>query len=193
MALELFEGWGVVVANLLDDEAEDEPCLGGEHPVLRKLRQYIIAQIVDVLGLWGDVLCGLYGMKKAVDKSLTLMEVTLVERRAVEVCATSLIDLLKMLSMHTGDSHTHATDIHDKTTVAVDANDVTFESCQVARGDAEEDAVASIIMERLKKETDTIGLRFVDAHEGSHLRIGYHSRLARTAVLAEIGMWKIPV
>lgn len=80
MALELFEGWGVVVANLLDDEAENEPCLGGEHPVLRKLRQYIIAQIVDVLGLWGDILCGLYGMKKAIDKCLALMEVTLVER-----------------------------------------------------------------------------------------------------------------
>ena len=61
------------------DEAEDEPCLGGEHPVLRKLRHYIIAEIVDVLGLWGDVLCGLYGMKKAVDKCLALMEVTLVE------------------------------------------------------------------------------------------------------------------
>lgn len=79
MALELFEGGGVVVADLLDDEAEDEPCLGGEHTILRKLRQYVIAQIVDVLGLWGDVLCGIYGMKKAVDKCLTLMEVTFVK------------------------------------------------------------------------------------------------------------------
>ena len=80
MALELFEGGGVVVTYLLDDEAEDEPCLGGEHTVLRKLRQYVIAQIVDVIGLRRDVLCRLYGMEKAVDKCLTLMEVTLVKR-----------------------------------------------------------------------------------------------------------------
>ena len=41
-------------------------------------------------------------------------------------------------------------------TYTVNTDDVTFQSCHLTCGDTEEDAVASIIMIRVEKETDAL-------------------------------------
>ena len=73
--------------------------------------------------------------------------------------------------MDAADGDTHSSHIHNEATVTVDTDDVALESCQLSTGDAEQDAVAGIIMEWFEQETDTLRLSLVDAHKGTHLGV----------------------
>lgn len=71
--------------------------------------------------------------------------------------------------MNTADGYAHSANIHYKTAVSVDADDIAFQSCQFATGDTEQDAVAGIVMEWFEQETNTLWFCLIDTHKGAHL------------------------
>ena len=95
-------------------------------------------------------------MEIAVYQHLPLLQVALVEDILMGDCSLALLHFLKVLSMNTADCYTHSTDVHHQAAVSVYANDVAFQTSHLTCGDTEENAVASIIMVRVKQETDAL-------------------------------------
>ena len=177
---------GIIVADLFDDEGEDAPGLVDVHAAGGHLREDVVVKVGDVLGLCLHFLCGLHGMEITVDEGLTLMQVALVEDVLVAEHVLIGLHFLELLGMHTCYGYADAAHTHHQTAVAVYADDVAFESCQLAGGDAKQDAVAGIVMEGVEEEADALGRGFADAHERLHLRVGYLGISACAAALAEM-------
>ena len=145
----------------------------------------------DVLCLGLYILGGLDGMEISVDEYLTLVEVALVEGAVLRDWFMSGCHFLKPLGMDSRDGYAHTTYIHHKPSVAVDTDDIALEASQFASGDTQEDAVAGVVVEGMKKEAYAAGVGRVDAHEGLHLDIRDDGNLSRAAVLAEVGLRKL--
>ena len=169
VVFELLDEGGVVVAYLFDDEGEGAPCLVDAHAAGCHLGGDVAAQVIDVFGLGLDFLCGSDGVEIAVDEGLALMQVALIEDVLVCDHVVAWLHFFKLLGVHACYGCAHAAYVHDKAAVAVDADDVAFESGKVACGDAELDVVARIIMEGVKEEADALWRDLADAHEGLHL------------------------
>ena len=180
-----------MVAYLLDDEGIGAPCLAGLHAALCQLCRHIPAQIVDVLCLRHCVTVCLHRMEVAVYECLTFLQVAPVEDVIVCKRGLALLHFLEMLGMDTADGDAKSADIHHETAVTVNAYDVAFQPRQLTGGDAQQDAVAGIVVIGMEQEADALRRYARDAHEWAHLRVGYPRDTTRAAVLAEVGAREI--
>ncbi len=181
----LVEVGGVIVGDLFDDEGEGGPCLGTLHAVVWLLVLDVAEEVEDVVGLGGYVFWGGDGVEVAVEEGLTLVEVALVEGGGIGGGGGGRY-FFEVLGVDAWDGYAHASYVHDEATVAVYADDVALKACELSCGDAEEDAVAGVIVEGLEEEAYALGLCGVDAHEGTHLGIGDLGYLACATVFAEV-------
>lgn len=153
--LKLFYEWRIIVANLLNDEGIDVPCVIEGDSVVCHLIQGVLSQIVDVFCLQRYFFVVFHRMEIAVYQYLPLLQIALVEDFLVGKMGLILLHFLKMLGMNTADGYAQSTYVHHQAAVSVDADDVSsFQSSHLTRGNTEEDAIASIIMVRVKQETD---------------------------------------
>ena len=147
---------GVVVANFFDDELECAPCFVNLHAVVSHLFEHILAEIFYILCLCWHILDGFDWMEVAVDEHLLFVEIALIERVAVD-SSCRWFHFFESLGMDSRYGYAHASNLHNELAVAVDADDVSGHVCHVACGDAEQNAVASVVVEGVKEEAYAFG------------------------------------
>lgn len=106
------------------------------------------------------------------------------------LCLTELLHILfnhlEGLAMDSRDGNAHATDIHDKTTVAVYADNITLKTGKGTGSETQFDVATGIILEWMKEETDALGRCFHHTHEGTHHAVGDNGRKMSAAIIHEI-------
>lgn len=147
---------GIVVANFFDDELECAPCFVNLHTAVSHLVENILAEIFYILCLCRHILGGFDRMKVAVDEHLLFVEIALIERVAIDSCC-GRFHFFESFGMDSRYGYAHASNLHNELAVAVDTDDISGQVCHVACGDAEQNAVASVVMEGVKEEAYAFG------------------------------------
>lgn len=185
VVFDIVEEGGVVVANLFNHEIEGGKGIFDVKALAEHVGMGLTEEHLDVLGLCRHLLGGLHLMEEGVDKGMTLMEIALVEGGTV-LGVTVFVYFLETLGMDIGDGHSHSADIHHQSAVAGNADDIALKTGILARDDAQQGAVLSVIDKRTEEEAQSVGLGLRDSHEGLHLVTGDGSHAASAAVLAQL-------
>lgn len=98
---------------------------------------------------------------------------------------------LEGLAMDSRDGNAHATDIHDKATVAVDADNIALKTGKGTGNETQFDVATGIILERMKQETNALWRCLHHTHERAHDAIRDDGRKMGAAIIHEIMAGKV--
>lgn len=93
---------------------------------------------------------------------------------------------LEVFGVDVADGDGIASEVHDELTIAVDADDIAFLTCEGTTDDAEADAVLSELDEGVAEEGDALGSLAHHGHEGLHDTVGDGGWLMGGAVINKV-------